>query len=108
MPGLTKRLALTILCLFSGACSPTGKLTDSAAAKELTRYFERGWYEDVLLGDVKFYGQTARKLEQGLVPEDELPLYRAVAAAGWIVIANERDLTENFGSWSDFFALTQA
>lgn len=97
-------LVCAVLALFGCADDPT-RLDESEARTLL----ETSWNEErftLLLGKVQFV-DGAGSLEGRRVSLASLPTYRAFARSGLVQMINERDLTDNFTGWNDWFQLTQ-
>ncbi len=95
-------LAILLLLGCSSRNAPSGDSEVRAAIESMFNEPDVG----VGIGDIGF-GTGRSDIRKSQDQLSELPIYRALAAKGLISIANERDLTSNFGGWGDWFALTQ-
>lgn len=105
MSSRARPIGIVLLGSVLGCSAGHESLGDSGARDAL----ESQWNQPIvglLLGNVRFVagqGESAK----GRDKLSELPLYRAFASKGLITISDERDLTQNFGGWNDWFQLTQ-
>lgn len=111
------RYVATVVWLFAmltlSACSGG---PDAGTISQMKTAIESEWNRTnlgLVIGDVRFVqvgglGGGTPEPSKGEDALSELPLYRAFAAEGLITITDERDLTNGFSGWSDWFQLTQS
>lgn len=88
-------------------CSPgRDTFSDAEARAWIEKYFDTLREQSFVIGEIAFV-VNGEDHSKGRVLANYLWAYEAMAKAGVLAITEERDLTKNFGGWSDFFALSQ-